>query len=947
MSRNTQLLYKYELLHINIRGARANKANLVKYLSDCNYPEIVTINETKLGSSTQFDIPGYNCAARREKSHNGGSHGSMILVRSDLENVLEIEEIVELFPRQEVLGIYVQGTALRPGLKIFTWYIPPKCSPQPQVLEYIGNQTENCILNGDLNCKNMIWGSTKTNKFGEELHDQIQKNGLFILNDGSKTRCDPVTGNEEALDLAISNYGPLTMFRDFWVGDDVGSDHYPLHTLIQFGQKPTNDTRDQEQRIERTNWKVFQQEMLSWPPIEVCDTPRKVDHAVELISNHIKEAFNIACPLKDKRKQAKCRFTPEIEEKVKEKRRLRREKNVAFANNNQEEIRRITSRMNFLGNEIKKLQKQESKKELERHCNMLNEEKKPRKFFQTFKKISNPLINTEPTPPTTRKIGDEWGNTASTYQEKASLFASRLSKIHQEPDFHGFNEGWKQSVEQFISENDRLFKVNPSSQYLDHEDGDDSVLTEEFTLSELKENLAKCKNKSAPGLDGIRYSVIKRIPEKYLKQIAMVFSSCLKLGYFPTAWKNAKTILIPKPGKDSREAKNHRPISLLSCLGKLLERLIARRISCHMEKEKMFTKSQSGFRAKHMTAEQILRLSEQCHLAFKKKQVVASLLLDAEAAFDKCWHNGIKYKLKANLGLPDRIVRIISSFISDRSLTVFYEGHWSQKVNIGAGTPQGSPLSPLIYLIYVNDFPQEIQEHCNLSQFADDTALFSTAYTAQYATQKLQRGVNMLEGWCRRWRVKLNAGKSKFIVFSRLQDESPEDCRIALFNDVVSPSSSARFLGIEFDRRLTFNRHIDEIYTRAFQRLNVLRVLGKSRVSAPVVMRLYKVYILSLIEYGSTAFMAMSKMNFAKLQRIQNEAIRICLNLPRYIRIELLHEYAGIEKIIDRLSRTNKRLLKSMAANNEHVSKLCQEHHHHPSMLPRSPLDVLTTDLTT
>ena len=93
-------------------------------------------------------------------------------------------------------------------------------------------------------------------------------------------------------------------------------------------------------------------------------------------------------------------------------------------------------------------------------------------------------------------------------------------------------------------------------------------------------------------------------------------------------------------------------------------------------------------------------------------------------------------------------------------------------------------------------------------------------------------------------------------------------------------------------------------------------------------MRLYKVYVLSLIEYGSAAFMAISKMNFAKLQRVQNIAIRICLNLPRYIRVEL--EYAGIDTIIDRLSRTNK-LLKSMAVNNEH----------HLGMLPRSPLDVL------
>ena len=91
------------------------------------------------------------------------------------------------------------------------------------------------------------------------------------------------------------------------------------------------------------------------------------------------------------------------------------------------------------------------------------------------------------------------------------------------------------------------------------------------------------------------------------------------------------------------------------------------------------------------------------------------------------------------------------------------------------GTPQGSPLSPLIYLIFVNDFPKEILEYCNLSQFADDTSLSTTAYTEQYATQKLQKGLNLLEGWCRRWRVKLNASKSKFVIFSRVQEENQEN----------------------------------------------------------------------------------------------------------------------------------------------------------------------------
>jgi hypothetical protein len=196
-------------------------------------------------------------------------------------------------------------------------------------------------------------------------------------------------------------------------------------------------------------------------------------------------------------------------------------------------------------------------------------------------------------------------------KEKANLFANRLETIHQDPDYHGFNEGWKTSVERFLNVNPRSFNTNPMQQYLEAEDGDDSPHVQKVTIDEIRQNLTKFKNRSAIGLDGISYRLLKKLPDSYMDRIANIFSNCLHLGHFPAAWKNAKTILIPKPGKDVRQAKNYRPISLLSCLGKVLERIIAHRLSSHMEENKLFAKSQSGFRAHHMTTEQLLRLSEE------------------------------------------------------------------------------------------------------------------------------------------------------------------------------------------------------------------------------------------------------------------------------------------------------------------------------------------------
>ena len=495
----------------------------------------------------------------------------------------------------------------------------------------------------------------------------------------------------------IGNANSAKLMKEFWVGFDVGSDHYPVHTLLQF------DNRDKSQpfktrKPEKMNMVKWNQILRESPPLTDASTPDELDANVEAVTNLIRHAYDQCCPVTQIRKRPKCRFSTDIQIRVKEKRRLRRQKNLALQQQNHMLVRDIMTKINRLGNEIKKIQKKEKKLELERHCQSLNKENDPRKFFQTFGLLSEPVLN-DSTSSSQRPVEDENGLRATTAQEKANLFASRLQRIHQEPDYAGFDEGWKVSVQRFITDNENIYKVNQKESYLQQETGDESELCHEVTLDELEKNLSCCKNRSAAGQDGISYLLMKKLPVETKQSLCKIYSDSVRLGYFPKLWKSATVKVIPKPNKDAKYAKNFRPISLLSCLGKVLERVIADRLSVHMENNNMFAKSQSGFRRKRMTSEQLLRLLEESHCAFKKQQSTAALFLDAEAAFDRCWHSGIMYKLKVNLNLPDRIIRLISSFLTDRTLRVLFEGSLSQTVYLKAGTPQGSPLSPLIYNI--------------------------------------------------------------------------------------------------------------------------------------------------------------------------------------------------------------------------------------------------------
>ena len=345
----TPSLHKYEIVLINIHGARSNKANLESYLEEVNHPEVVCLNETKLPMNKNFELNGYNVIARREHSSLGGSRGSMILTRCDIMEVEEIVEVKNTFRHDEIIGICIKKTNERPGIKVFTYYNPPLMSPNSAIIEYISSIQDNCVLTGDLNCKNTYWGSTKNDGHGIRLLDDVTKNNLLLFNDGNKTRCDPVSGKEECLDLVIGNIRSSTFFKEFWIGSDVGSDHYPVHCVFQFKKaeyKSPKKVRNCD-KINMTKWNRILREM---PHMLSAKTPLELEQNAQEVTNRITQAFESSCPVTTIRKPAKCSFTPEIKNKVKEKRKLRREKNDALHSGNHIRVRQIMTRINRLGN---------------------------------------------------------------------------------------------------------------------------------------------------------------------------------------------------------------------------------------------------------------------------------------------------------------------------------------------------------------------------------------------------------------------------------------------------------------------------------------------------------------------------------------------------------------------------------------------------------------------
>ena len=196
--------------------------------------------------------------------------------------------------------------------------------------------------------------------------------------------------------------------------------------------------------------------------------------------------------------------------------------------------------------------------------------------------------------------------------------------------------------------------------------------------------------------------------------------------------------MLIKPDKPPSQTTSYRPISLLSAIIKLFERVIEKRLRKHLEDNGFFSKYQSGFRKSKSTNDHLFRLSQTIMESFNRGERVIAAFLDVEKAFDNVWHNGLRYKIY-QLDLPTKLCWWLSDFLVGRVIQVKTEGFLSPNVYPKAGVPQGSNLSPLLFLVYVNDMPNPSHHQTDKSQFADDAGQWAVSKNIDLAAEYLQR----------------------------------------------------------------------------------------------------------------------------------------------------------------------------------------------------------------
>ena len=303
--------------------------------------------------------------------------------------------------------------------------------------------------------------------------------------------------------------------------------------------------------------------------------------------------------------------------------------------------------------------------------------------------------------------------------------------------------------------------------------------------------------------------------------LELIFQSCIKHGKFTNEWKMANVVPVHKKS-DKQILKNYWPVSLLPICGKFLERLIYNSLFEYFIENDVISPNQSAFKPGHSCKNQLISITHEIYQSFDHGFEVRGVFLDISKAFDKVWHNGLIYKLKQN-GVTGDLLDTLNNFLKERKQRVFVNGQYSTWKNFEAGVPQGSIVRPLLFLIYINDLPENLVSNPKL--FAHDTSLFSVIRNKQLSAQKLNEDSNKINHWTFQWKMSFDPDPSKQtqeVIFScKLQKSVYPPL---YFNNItVAQTTIQKHLGMFLDVKLDFQEHLKNICSIVNKTIGLLR----------------------------------------------------------------------------------------------------------------------------
>ena len=537
---------------------------------------------------------------------------------------------------------------------------------------------------------------------------------------------------------------------------------------------------------------------------------------------------------------------------------------------------------------------------------------------QTFKKLRNQYFRE------IRKAKEEtWKDFLKNAKGKDIFTALRFSKQHKTertPTINYDNHSVNTFEEKASIFRKAMFPPPPIAHPQPFQIPPKPLPWKTFTPSEIQKAIFTSAPNKAPGPDGLQFLYLRHAYRAIPTYFNDLFSTLGSVGYHPKCWRQATTVIIPKNNKpDYCNPKAYRPIALLNCLGKVLEKLMASRLSYMSEVHDLLHHDQIGGRPQRSAIDAAMALAHEVETGHHNGEVTSVLLMDVRGAFDNVSKTRLLMTMR-RLAIPSAILSWTETFLSDRLTSLSFDGQKDSLQPICTGIPQGSPASPILFLLYIRPLFDDLnnkQPTIWTPSYIDDVALVTKGPSKAFNARKLEAAARIAFQWANNNAVLFDDTKTEALHFHRHRNgDISDDETITLPNQtIITPGTSGgnpeavRWIGIWFDRKLNFRHHVKLKTASGKRALGVLMRLAntESGLSPPAMRQLYLACVVPITDFGAEVWWKEQKIYSDQLQTIQNIALRKILGAFRTTPTSAMHIEAAIPPVHIRLTHLQRK----------------------------------------
>jgi len=902
-----ELKEDFKMVHWNANSIRHRISFFNMYLQK-EKPDVFLLNETRLHNMEEanklFSNAQYNHFSLTREKNSGGGVSILISKKFKCERI----ELPANFKQINLEMVMVKLFMDDHELILVSYYNAPDKALCKEIFDFLDKQFDFYLLIGDLNAHLTTYGAKKCNKIGKQLEEALMVNNCLIINESGHTfekeRKSKKNGKykyTQTLDFAIASIKMAYKLQQFEVEFEnnlLKSDHGLVKLTFNAGKFDRAFFKKEKTFLfEKADWYKFSEQTNQFESSGFSDL--SLEQKYEKIVQKLLEAKENCIPLFKRRADfGKINLNDELVTLKRKRNKAQRyfkkirsqEARIAYYNLNYEFHQKLTI---FLSSKWTKFCKQ-----------MKNKLLSTKEIWRKIKIIQNSNNNQNDIPTLTNDKNEK----LKTCSEKAEAFANRLEKVFDDDETNCFDENWYNLtayhvVKAFENSNESEKKI--------------------FEMEELNLAIRNLSNKNSNDADNITTSMLKRCGFATRKALLEMFNESLCALRIPSKWKTSVITMLHKKGPKS-EISNYRPISITLAIARLYEKLITARVNLFLTQKRILIKNQSGFRNNRQTKDNIIQIIQKALEAKNGKKKVVLLTYDIHAAFDHVNHTCLIFKL-LKTGLPIYLCRWINEFLKDRKFQVKINNKLSTMKSIRRGTPQGCIISPICFNVYINDIPlvEEVNGEMSLL-FADDLGdLFIADEINSRLKWRIEMRLNKLETWFFRWRLTLATNKCNYIIFSQ-NKKTKEQIDLSINGKEIKLEDQITFLGIRFDKFLSFKYQVQYIKDTCQKRINALKVIkyGGWKLSDCVLLNIYKTLVRSVIDYSLFFFSILSPQAQTELQTIQNDCIRIIFNIKLNDKVSVvkLHEMSKLEKLDERADILLNNYIEQAQRNNNQLT---------------------------